>query len=60
MVCPEKIYVPLIENTLQKHKLPKELFYLAMVESGFDNKALSQAKLEVPGSLFVQQRGIMA
>ena len=36
-------YRPVIEETLARHELPDELYYLAMVESGFNLKARSKA-----------------
>jgi membrane-bound lytic murein transglycosylase D len=32
-----------IENTLQRYGVPKEMFFLAMIESGFTNHAVSSA-----------------
>lgn len=37
-------YRPMIEKILNEHNLPKELYYLAMIESGFEISALSSAK----------------
>lgn len=39
---------PLITSSLEKHGLPQDLLYLAMIESGFNNKALSSAKAAGP------------
>ncbi len=36
-------YRPLIEKTLRQEGLPTELFYLALIESGFQNRARSHA-----------------
>ncbi len=36
-------YLPLIENIFEKHGLPKDLAYLAMIESGFNPFAYSRA-----------------
>jgi membrane-bound lytic murein transglycosylase D len=38
-----EIYRPLIESALDQHELPRELFYLAMIESGFSSSAKSSA-----------------
>lgn len=35
---------PLIENVLEQNDLPSELYYLAMIESGFNTHAASSAK----------------
>ncbi|MBP9707323.1 MAG: LysM peptidoglycan-binding domain-containing protein [Oligoflexales bacterium] len=37
------VYKDLIETVLKKHGVPKELFYLALIESGFLNNARSHA-----------------
>lgn len=37
-------YRPLIESVLEENNLPPELFYLAMIESGFNTHAHSSAK----------------
>ena len=37
-------YRPYISEILQEEGLPEELYYLAMIESGFNNKAYSRAK----------------
>ncbi|AQW81659.1 membrane-bound lytic murein transglycosylase D [Campylobacter pinnipediorum subsp. pinnipediorum] len=37
-------YIPTIKNTLQAASMPDIFFYLAMVESGFSNKVISNAK----------------
>jgi len=37
-------YRPIVENILEENGLPKELFYLAMIESGFVTHAKSRAK----------------
>ncbi len=39
-----KRYVPIITEILRKHKMPEDLVYLAMIESGFNPKAYSRAK----------------
>jgi membrane-bound lytic murein transglycosylase D len=39
---------PQITSALEKHGLPQDLIYLAMIESGFNNKALSSAKAAGP------------
>ncbi|MBD3367823.1 MAG: transglycosylase SLT domain-containing protein [Candidatus Eisenbacteria bacterium] len=36
-------YRPMIEQMLEEHGLPSELFFLAMIESGFNPKAYSRA-----------------
>jgi len=36
-------YRPLIEETLERNGLPKELYFLAMIESGFDPRIKSSA-----------------
>jgi membrane-bound lytic murein transglycosylase D len=36
-------YRPLIEKTLRQEGIPTELFYLALIESGFQNRARSHA-----------------
>lgn len=36
-------YIPLIQVHLEKHKLPKDLAYVAMIESGFSSQATSSA-----------------
>ncbi len=36
-------YRPLIEEALERHELPPELYYLAMIESGFKTSARSSA-----------------
>jgi membrane-bound lytic murein transglycosylase D len=37
-------YIPLIHQELEKAGLPKDLVYLAMIESGFNQRAYSRAK----------------
>lgn len=37
-------YIPLIHQELEKAGLPKDLAYLAMIESGFNQRAYSRAK----------------
>lgn len=37
-------YRDVVENTLEENDLPAELYYLAMIESGFRTNALSHAK----------------
>jgi membrane-bound lytic murein transglycosylase D len=36
-------YLPMIKKIFQEHGLPEDLAYLAMIESGFNNKAYSPA-----------------
>lgn len=36
-------YRPVIQKVLKKHNVPRELYYLAMIESGFSTHATSQA-----------------
>lgn len=36
-------YLPLMKSVLQENKLPLDLVYVALIESGFSSKALSQA-----------------
>jgi membrane-bound lytic murein transglycosylase D len=36
-------YLPMIKETFQEYGLPEDLAYLAMIESGFNNKAYSHA-----------------
>ncbi len=36
-------YLPLIKETFQEYGLPEDMAYLAMIESGFNNKAYSSA-----------------
>ncbi len=38
------IYRPMVEKELEKAGLPKDLFYLAMIESGYNQLACSRAK----------------
>lgn len=38
-----EIYRPIIEATLARYELPRELYYLAMIESGFKLTAVSSA-----------------
>ena len=37
-------YIPMIKKVLNEHGLPEDLIYLAMIESGFSNKAYSRAQ----------------
>jgi membrane-bound lytic murein transglycosylase D len=43
-----KRYVPMIREILRDHKLPEDLIYLAMIESGFNPKAYSPMKASGP------------
>lgn len=36
-------YAPYIKRELKNHDLPKDIFYVAMIESGFASKARSSA-----------------
>jgi len=36
-------YIPHIQNIFEKYKIPKEIAYLALIESGFNSKATSRA-----------------
>ncbi|MBX9703029.1 MAG: transglycosylase SLT domain-containing protein [Silvanigrellaceae bacterium] len=38
-----QLYIPQMSQELERHGLPKDLVYLAMIESGFNNKARSYA-----------------
>ena len=37
-------YIPMIKKIMNEHGLPEDLVYLAMIESGFSNKAYSPAQ----------------
>tara|TARA_R110002072_G_scaffold1989_5_gene16589 strand:- start:43856 stop:45337 length:1482 start_codon:yes stop_codon:yes gene_type:complete len=41
-------YAPILGNILEEHGLPRDLIFLAMAESGFQNKAKSWAKAVGP------------
>jgi len=41
-------YIPLMQQVLREEGLPEDLIYLAMIESGFNLKALSRAKAVGP------------
>ncbi len=49
-------YIPLMRSILEKHGLPKELVYLAMVESGFSCRARSRAAAVGPWQ-FIRSTG---
>ncbi len=44
MLSRQHIYFPLYENTLKQNKLPDELKYLSIVESGLNPRAVSPAR----------------
>ncbi|GAB3198578.1 membrane-bound lytic murein transglycosylase D [Pontibacter aydingkolensis] len=44
MLSRENVYFPLFEKYLEKHNMPQDLKYLAIVESGLNPKAASWAK----------------
>lgn len=41
-------YLPMMQEVFAEHGLPRDLVYLAMIESGFNNKALSRARASGP------------
>ncbi|MFQ5779686.1 MAG: transglycosylase SLT domain-containing protein, partial [Nitrospiria bacterium] len=41
-------YVPMMREILQTHGLPKDLVYLALIESGFNPRAFSRARASGP------------
>jgi membrane-bound lytic murein transglycosylase D len=50
---------PLMENVLQKHEIPKELKYLAVIESALNNKAVSHAGAVGPWQLMAPTARLM-
>ncbi len=50
-------YVPIITEILRKHKMPEDLVYLAMIESGFNPKAYSRAKACGPWQFIYETGG---
>lgn len=50
---------PLMENVLQKHEIPKELKYLAVIESALNNKAVSRAGAVGPWQLMAPTARLM-
>lgn len=41
-------YLPMMREIFAEHGLPRDLVYLAMIESGFNNKAFSRARASGP------------
>jgi len=41
-------YLPMMQEVFAEHGLPRDLVYLAMIESGFNNKAFSRARASGP------------
>jgi membrane-bound lytic murein transglycosylase D len=50
-------YVPMIKEILREHKLPEDLIYLAMIESGFNPKAYSSMKACGPWQFIYETGG---
>ncbi|OSZ78293.1 hypothetical protein CAP35_08530 [Chitinophagaceae bacterium IBVUCB1] len=50
---------PLMENVLQKHEIPKELKYLAVIESALNNNAISRAGAVGPWQLMAPTARLM-
>jgi membrane-bound lytic murein transglycosylase D len=50
-------YVPIITEILRKNKMPEDLVYLAMIESGFNPKAYSPAKACGPWQFIYETGG---
>lgn len=44
----ERLYEPLVRQILREHGLPEDLIYLALIESGFNLRALSPMKAAGP------------
>jgi membrane-bound lytic murein transglycosylase D len=51
-----KTYAPTIRSILKANNLPEDLVYLAMIESGFNMRALSSAKAKGPWQ-FIHETG---
>jgi membrane-bound lytic murein transglycosylase D len=49
-------YLPSLQTTLSRHGLPKDLAYIAMIESGFSSQASSTAKAVGPWQ-FIRETG---
>ena len=49
-------YLPMMQEVFAEQGLPRDLVYLAMIESGFNNKALSRAKASGPWQ-FMERTG---
>jgi membrane-bound lytic murein transglycosylase D len=49
-------YLPMMQEIFAEHGLPRDLVYLAMIESGFNNKAYSRARASGPWQ-FIESTG---
>jgi membrane-bound lytic murein transglycosylase D len=49
-------YLPILQKTLARHGLPRDLAYMAMIESGFSSQASSAAKAVGPWQ-FIRETG---
>jgi len=50
-------YVPMMREILHEHKLPRDLVYMALIESGFNPKAFSRARASGPWQ-FIRGTGL--